>query len=134
MSRVGVGSLSSAGVAGASTDVVDEVRTAVAANVENTLELIARIDAAVRRAVAGWPPAPRPDAADLVGRVVELGVVSGAELTRHALALLGGLASLAGRALVPAAPAPPDPARPGPTGRTRASRAEELRRAPSLLR
>lgn len=87
-------------------DVVDELRSIVAANVAGSVELVARLNAVVRRALADAPEAPPPDAADVLARLLDAGLSSYAEVNKHALALLDGLVSVAERALLPA-PAPP---------------------------
>lgn len=83
-------------------DLVDEFRAVVEANVAGTVELLARVEAVVRRAVAERPTSP-PDARQALGRLVDAGLSSYAEVTRHLLALLDGLVSVAERALLPPA-------------------------------
>ena len=85
-------------------DVVDELRSIVAANVAGSVELVARLNAVVRRALADAPEAPPPEAADVLARLLDAGLSSYAEVNRHALALLDGLVSVAERALLPAPP------------------------------
>lgn len=85
-------------------DVVDELRSIVAANVAGSVELVARLNAVVRRALADAPEAPPPDAADVLDRLLDAGLSSYAEVNKHALALLDGLVSVAERALLPAPP------------------------------
>ena len=87
-------------------DVVDELRSIVAANVAGSVELVARVNAVVRRALAEAPAAPAPDAADVLARLLDAGLSSYAEVNKHALALLDGLVSVAERALLRVPPAP----------------------------
>lgn len=84
-------------------DVVDRFRAVVDANVSGTVDLLSRVEALVRRAVAQRPPSA-PPAADVLARLVDAGLSSCAEVSRHLLALLDGLVSVAERALLPADP------------------------------
>lgn len=83
-------------------DLLDRFRAVVEANVSGTVELLSRVEALVRRAVA-QRPASAPPAADVLARLVDAGLSSGAEVSRHLLALLHGLVSVAERAVLPAA-------------------------------
>lgn len=83
-------------------DVVDRFRAVVEANVAGTVELLVRVEALVRRVVAEHPTSP-PDGADVLDRLVDAGLSSYAEVSRHVLALLDGLVSVAERALLPGA-------------------------------
>lgn len=82
-------------------DVVDRFRAVVDANVSGTVDLLSRVEALVRRAVA-QRPASAPPAADVLARLVDAGLSSCAEVSRHLLALLDGLVSVAERAMLPA--------------------------------
>lgn len=94
-------------------DVLDRFRAVVEANVSGTVELLVRVEALVRRAVA-QRPASAPTAAGVLARLVDAGLSSYAEVSRHLLALLDGLVSVAERALLPAAAEADPPA--GPVG------------------
>jgi hypothetical protein len=83
-------------------DLLDRFRSVVEENVGGTVALLARIEAVVRRVVAERPASP-PDAAEVLARLVDAGLSSYAEVTRHVLALLDGLVSVAERALLPPA-------------------------------
>ena len=91
-------------------DLVDRFRAVVEANVAGTVDLLARVEALVRRAVAERPASP-PAAADALARLVDAGLSSYAEVTRHVLALVDGLVSVAERAVLPpeAGNGEPDP-------------------------
>lgn len=90
-------------------DLLDRFRAGVGANVSATVELLVRVEALVRRAVAERP-ASAPPAADVLARLVGAGLSSCAEVSRHLLAMLDGLVSVAERALLPAAVEGEDPA------------------------
>lgn len=89
-------------MAGAPTpaELVEELKALVAAHVAGSVELAARLNALVRK-VASDPPAPAGDGSAAVARLAELGLASYAELSKHTLALLGGLVGVAERALAP---------------------------------
>ena len=83
-------------------ELVEQLKALVAANVAGTVELAARLNALVRT-VAADPPAPPAGGPAVVGRLVEAGLASYAELSKHTLALLQGLVGVAERAMAPAA-------------------------------
>ena len=96
--------------------LLDRFRAVVEANVSGTVELLARVEAVARRAVAERP-ASAPGAADVLARLVDAGLSSVAEVSRHTLALLDGLVSVAERALLPAAAEGGPPAAEAAAGR-----------------
>ena len=86
-------------------ELVEELKALVATHVAGSVELAARLNALVRKA-ASDPPAPAGDGSAVVSRLAEMGIASYAELSKHTLALLGGLVGVAERALAPDAEEP----------------------------
>lgn len=84
-------------------ELVEELKSLVAAHVAGSVELAARLNVLVRK-VASDPPEPAGDGGAVVARLAGLGLASYAELSRHTLALLGGLVGVAERALAPEDP------------------------------
>lgn len=93
------------------SELVEELKALVAAHVAGSVELAARLNALVRK-VASDPPAPAGDGGAVVSRLADLGIASYAELSKHTLALLGGLVGVAERALAPDAGEPSGASRP----------------------